>query len=85
MSAFKAVTNITLSPELTQLVVGTATTFTATVTPSDATNQNIVWSRAEGVALSISQTTNGKSVTLTAGASGTFKLRATIANGVVAS
>ena len=85
MSAFKPVTNITLSPELTQLVVGTDTTFTATVTPSDATNQVITWSRVSGVDVTITPSNNGKTVKLKAAASGTVVLRATIANGVVAS
>ena len=81
MSAFKPVTNITLSPDLTQLVVGQATNFTATVTPSDATNQTIVWSRVSGVNCTINSSNNGRNLTLTAQASGTCQLRATIANG----
>jgi uncharacterized protein YjdB len=83
MSAFKPVTNITLSPDLAQLVVGQETTFNATVVPSDATNKTIVWSRVSGVQCTISQNTNGSQLKLTAQASGTVQIRATIANGKV--
>jgi len=83
MSAFKPVTNITLNPDLAQLVVGQATSFTATVAPSDATNKTIVWSRVSGVQCTITQNTSGSQLTLTAQASGTVQIRASIANGKV--
>ena len=79
--SFISVTGITLSPTLSQLVVGQATSFTATVQPSNATNQTIVWSRVSGVNCTINSTNNGKNLTLTAQASGSLSLRATIANG----
>jgi uncharacterized protein YjdB len=83
MSAFKPVTNITMSPELTQLIVGQKMTFTATVAPSDATNQTIVWSRVSGASVTIESSNNGKTVHLTALSSGLVTLRATIANGIL--
>ena len=81
MSAFQPVTDVTLSPALTQLVVGQATTFAATVAPSNATNKNITWSRVSGVNATIDQNASGSQLTLTPQASGTLELRATIANG----
>jgi hypothetical protein len=81
MSAFQPVTNVTLSPDLAQLVVGQRTTFNATVTPTNATNRNIVWSRVSGVNVTIEQNAAGSQLHLTAQASGTCQLRATIANG----
>ena len=83
MSAFQPVTNITLTPELTQLVVGQATTFTATVVPANATNKNINWSRVSGVDATMNQNADGSQLTLTAQASGTLELRATIPNGIL--
>jgi uncharacterized protein YjdB len=74
-------TGVTLSPDLAQLVVGQKTTFTATVAPSDVTNKTIAWSRVSGVACTIEQNTAGTSVSLTAQATDTVTLRATIANG----
>ena len=81
MSAFQPVTDITLSPALTQLVVGQATPFTATVVPPNATNKSITWSRVSGVNVTINQNADGSELTLTTQASGTLELRATIANG----
>ena len=78
---FIPVTNITLTPELTQLIVGEASTHTATVAPSNATDKKITWSRVSGVSATISQNTDGSQLTLTPQATGTFELRATIANG----
>jgi uncharacterized protein YjdB len=78
---FIAVTNITLSPDLTQLIVGQATTHTATVTPSNATNKSINWSRVSGVNATISQNTDGSQLTLTPQATGAIEIQATIANG----
>ena len=78
---FIPVNDITLSPVLTQLVVGQATTFTATVAPSTATNKNITWSRVSGVNVIINQNTSGSQLTLTAQASGSLELSATIENG----
>jgi len=83
MSAFKHVTNITLNPDLAQLAVGQATSFTATVAPSDATNKTIAWSRVSGVQCTITQNASGSQLTLTAQTSGTVQIRATIANGKV--
>ena len=81
MSAFQPVTAVTLSPELTQLIVGQATPFTATVMPPNATDKNITWSRVSGVNVIIDQNADGSELTLTTQASGTLELRATIANG----
>ena len=78
---FIPVTDVTLTPALTQLIVGEATTFTATVVPSNATNKNITWSRVSGVQTTIGQNADGTSLTLTANQSGTLEIRATITNG----
>ena len=78
---FIPVTNITLTPDLTQLISGQASTHTAMVAPSNATNKNINWSRLSGVNATISQNTSGSELTITPQATGSIEVQATIANG----
>ena len=75
--SFIAVTDITnFTP--TQAIVGQETKLSGTVTPSNATNKEIVWSVVSGNA-TITKKTDGYYVK--PNASGTITVRATIANG----
>ncbi len=58
------VTNITLSSESISLVEGDSETLTATVSPSNATNKNVIWKSSN---TSVATVSNGKVTALKAG------------------
>ncbi|MHC6204665.1 CsgG/HfaB family protein [Breznakiellaceae bacterium SP9] len=72
--SFAAVTDITSVP--TTAMVGTVLTLTGTVVPANATNKAITWTVKSGTATITTWNT------LTAAASGTVVVTATIANGI---
>jgi len=76
---FVAVTSITGVP--TAATAGTPLTLTGTVTPTNATNQTIVWSVANAGSTGASISGN----TLNTTAAGAAQVRATITNGATAS
>ena len=69
------VTGITLNKTSTTLTVGGTETLTATIIPSNATNQNITWTSSNN---NIATVSNGK---VTAKAAGTIIITATTADG----
>jgi len=75
--SFIAVTDITNFQPL-QAIVGQEVELTATVVPSNATNRTIEWSIVTGNA---TIRRNGTRSFLTANASGTVTVRATVRNG----
>ena len=64
-----AVTGVSLNKSSADLSVGETETLTATITPSNATNQNVTWSSSNTIVASVSS--NG---VVTAKASGTAKI-----------
>jgi uncharacterized protein YjdB len=80
-AAFQAVQDISLHPALGQLIVGQASTYQASVTPNNATNKDITWSKVAGANCTISQNQNGSQLTVTPQESGAVTLRATIIDG----
>ncbi len=70
------VTGITLSSNSLSLAVGKQSVLTATVLPSDATNNNITWTSSDSSVATVAQT--GK---VTAKAAGTATITATTADG----
>ncbi|KLU59000.1 N-acetylmuramoyl-L-alanine amidase LytC precursor [Peptococcaceae bacterium CEB3] len=78
---FVAVTGITGVP--TTATVGTQLPLTGTVNPSDATNQNIIWS-VNNNASTTEATISGNANTLSATGAGTVVVTATIVDGATA-
>ena len=54
-STDKKVTAITVAPSTQSIVVGGTTQLKATITPTDATNQNVKWSSKEDSVASVSE------------------------------
>ena len=71
-----AVTGVSVAADTTTLGVGGTTTVTATVAPSNATNQNVTWSSSNTSVATVAQ--NG---VVTGVAAGTAKITATTSDG----
>lgn len=54
-STDKKVTAITVAPSTQSIAVGGTTPLKATITPTDATNQNVKWSSKEDSVASVSE------------------------------
>lgn len=62
----KKVTAITVAPSTQSITIGGTTQLRATITPTDATNQNIKWSSKSGVVtVGVTPGADGYSVTVT--------------------
>lgn len=74
------VTEVTLSQSILTLDVGDAATLTATVTPTNATNQNVTWesSDSNGIVTISPDTADSKKATITATGAGTTTIKATV-------
>ena len=76
----KPVTDISLDKETVSLTAGESKTLKATITPSDATDQNLTWSVVSAGVVEIQG--EGTSVTLVGKKAGTTTVTATAASGV---
>ena len=74
------VTEVTLSPSTLTLDVGGTATLTATITPGNATNQNVTWesSDSNGIVTISPDTADSKKATITATGAGTTTIKATV-------
>lgn len=73
------VTGVSLSPSTLNLDVGTSSTLTATITPSNATDQDVAWSSDPSNIVTITpDTSDTKTATITATGKGTTTIKATV-------
>ena len=73
------VTGVLLSPTTLTLDVGGTATLTATITPSNATDQNVTWSSdPSGIVTITPDTSDSKKATITATGTGTTTIKATV-------
>ena len=73
------VTGVSLSSDTLTLKVGESHTLTATITPDNATDQNVTWSSdTSGIVTITPDTSDSKKATITATGTGTTTIKATV-------
>ena len=79
-SVIYKVTSVSLNKNNLTLDVGKSETLTATITPSNATNQNVTWesSDSNGIVTISPDTADSKNATITATGAGTTTIKATV-------
>ena len=77
-SVIYKVTKVELNKTSLTLGVGKSETLTATITPSNATNQNVTWSSDPNDIVTIVPSTDTKTATITATGTGTTIIKATV-------